>query len=94
MRERTQKSSSTAKRLFSVAAYTVNSSPLRYVFVILGVYLFVALSSWAGYNEGFAAYTRGDYTTALQHWQPLADQGNASAQSWLGRMYRLSLIHI
>ena len=34
-----------------------------------------------------AAYDQGDYTTALQHWRPLAEQGHASAQYNLGVMY-------
>ena len=34
------------------------------------------------------AYRRGDYTTALQEFKPLAEQGNSNAQFMLGRMYR------
>ncbi len=34
-----------------------------------------------------AAYRRGDYATALQLFRPLADQGNVSAQYYLGVMY-------
>jgi len=32
------------------------------------------------YEDGKAAYKRGDYTTALLLWRPLAEQGNALAQ--------------
>lgn len=39
-------------------------------------------------EEGSAAYSRGDYATAMRLWQPLADEGNAEAQHWLGLMYR------
>ena len=39
------------------------------------------------FDDGQAAYDRGDYATALQLWRPLADQGDASAQSSLGAMY-------
>jgi uncharacterized protein len=35
----------------------------------------------------WAAYSRGDYATALSLWRSLADQGDASAQSSLGFMY-------
>ncbi len=35
-------------------------------------------------KEGFAAYHRGDYATALREWRPLAKQGNAKAQWGLG----------
>jgi TPR repeat protein len=44
--------------------------------------------SVAGTIEGAeAAYKRGDYASALRLFQPLAKQGNASAQSSLGFMY-------
>ncbi len=29
--------------------------------------------AWAGWNEGLAAYERGDYATALREWRPLAE---------------------
>ena len=34
------------------------------------------------------AYERGNYETALQEWKPLAEKGNAPAQTNLGQMYR------
>ena len=39
------------------------------------------------FEDGIAAYSRGDYPTAMELLRPLADQGNASAQSYLGFMY-------
>ena len=39
------------------------------------------------YDTGKAAYKRGDYPTALQHFRPLAEKGHAKAQSNLGFMY-------
>ena len=39
------------------------------------------------FEDGFDAYTRGDYTTALRLWRPLAHQGEAPAQYKLGIMY-------
>lgn len=42
----------------------------------------------AGFDEGMAAYQRGDYATALKEWRPLAEQGDATAQYNLGVMYR------
>src|SRR5262245_25953235 len=42
-------------------------------------------------QRGEAAYSRKDYGTALREWQPLAQQGNAIAQNWLGRMYQQGL---
>ena len=38
-------------------------------------------------NDAKAAYDRGDYATALRLLRPLAEQGNARAQSTLGFMY-------
>src|SRR5450759_4601026 len=39
------------------------------------------------YNDGVAAYNRGDYATALRLFRPLADQGVAIAQNNLGVLY-------
>jgi TPR repeat protein len=38
-------------------------------------------------DDALAAYQRGDYTTALAIWRPLADQGDAVAQNNIGAMY-------
>ena len=35
-----------------------------------------------------ASYNRGDYVPAIRLFRPLAEQGNAKAQSLLGVMYR------
>ncbi|MEP1353257.1 MAG: tetratricopeptide repeat protein [Tateyamaria sp.] len=40
------------------------------------------------FGKGLEAAQVGDFETALREWQPLADQGNASAQVMLGWMYR------
>ena len=39
------------------------------------------------YNKGVAAFQAGDFATALQEWTPLAEAGDANAQSNLGFMY-------
>ncbi len=39
------------------------------------------------FQKGYVAYQRGDYATALREWRPLAEQGDASAQTSLGVMY-------
>lgn len=39
------------------------------------------------FNKGLEAAKAGDYATALQEWKPLAEQGSASAQFNLARMY-------
>ncbi len=52
-----------------------------------GFTLGLTAPTWAGFDEGVAAYYRGDYATALREWRPLAEQGNADAQYNLGVMY-------
>ncbi len=47
----------------------------------------LGLAAPAGFDEGAAAYNRGDYATAIRVWRPLAEQGNANAQSMLGLLY-------
>lgn len=48
----------------------------------------VAPVAFAGpFEDGYAAYNEKDYATALRLWRPLADQGDAEAQSNLGLMY-------
>ena len=44
-------------------------------------------TAYADFSDGWDAATGGDYKTALKEWQPLADQGDASAQYNLGLMY-------
>jgi hypothetical protein len=52
-----------------------------------GFTLGVTAPAWAGWDEATAAYKRGDYATAIRELRPLAEQGNAKAQSNLGFMY-------
>ena len=47
-----------------------------------------AIPAQAGYEEGVAAYSRGDWRTAFAEWEPLARTGNASAQNNLGLLYK------
>ncbi len=54
-------------------------------FAVLLVVL--AAPAWADWDEGVAAYVRGDYATAFREMKPLAEQGLASAQYNLGIMY-------
>ena len=45
-------------------------------------------SVWgADFQKGLDASKNGDYATALKEWRPLAEQGDANAQSNLGWMY-------
>jgi hypothetical protein len=51
------------------------------VFVAL---LFGAGSAWADFDDGVAAYGRGDFATAVQEFRALAEQGVAEAQGAIG----------
>ena len=39
------------------------------------------------FDAGLAVYVDGNYASALREWRPLAEQGNARAQYWLGYMH-------
>ena len=41
----------------------------------------------AGFDDGRAAYQRGDYAMALGHWLPLATAGAARARFSVGLLY-------
>ena len=49
--------------------------------------LAVATAQAGPFEDGHAAYLRGDIDTALSIWTPLAEQGNAEAQYMLGLIY-------
>lgn len=58
------------------------------VLALLVVAFFFTSAAVAGpYEDGWAAYQRGDYATALRFFRPLAEKGNADAQFNLGYMY-------
>jgi uncharacterized protein len=61
---------------------------IRAAFVALVLSMSLVAPVAAGpFEEGVAAYKRGDYDTALQLFRPLANPGNPSAQFYLGSMY-------
>ncbi len=41
----------------------------------------------ADFSAGLSAYQKGDYSTAIKEWRPLAEEGSAAAQFNVGRMY-------
>ena len=55
--------------------------------LVILMLLLAACDSTADFDRGLTAYNRGDYAAALGEWRPLAEQGNAAAQSGLGAMY-------
>ena len=56
---------------------------------IVALFLLRAPAAFAGpWEDGMAAYNRGDYVPAIRLFRPLAEQGNPKAQSVIGVMYR------
>jgi len=56
--------------------------------LILSLLLSSGMVVAADFDKGLEAYSSGDYKAALVEWTPLAEQGNAYAQSMLGDMYQ------
>ena len=57
-----------------------------FVFMML---ICTSLSAGADLESAKRAYEQKDYATALKEFTPLAEQGNAHAQLFLGRMYMM-----
>ena len=55
--------------------------------VILSLLLLSSGYAWAGFFEGFEYFEAGKYEQALDEFRPLAEEGNAFAQLYLGIMY-------
>jgi TPR repeat protein len=58
--------------------------------LLLGLGLLIAIATSVSADplkDGVAAYTTGDYATALRVFRPWADQGNPDALTALGVMY-------
>ena len=71
--------------------FKTGGQTMRKLLITFGVCAAVTVGSSsvavAGWDEGIAAYQRGDYATALKEFEPLAEQGYAGAQYNLGLMY-------
>ena len=59
----------------------------RLTWALLCITLSLSLTSRADFDQGYAAYKKGDYKAAFAKFKPLAEQGNASAQTILGLIY-------
>jgi TPR repeat protein len=60
---------------------------LRFPIALVLLIVCIAALAWADGQAGVDAYKRGDYATALREWRPLAEQGDAGAQFYLGTLY-------
>jgi TPR repeat protein len=57
--------------------------------MIFAAQVWGAVGAMAGpWEDGMAAYNRGDYVPAAQVFRAMAREGNAEAQLLLGKMYR------
>ena len=65
--------------------------PLKSLVLILALWIGFAVPAGAGYEEGIAAYARGDYMTAWLEWQALGEQGHRQAQYNLGILHTAGL---
>jgi uncharacterized protein len=63
------------------------SLSLRFPIAIMLSIMCLVVPAWADFKVGMDAYNRGDFAAALREWHPLAEQGNASAQFYLGLSY-------
>jgi TPR repeat protein len=56
--------------------------------LIVAAQILGSIGAFAGpWEDGMAAYNRGDYVPAIQLFRPLAAKGNARAQHLIGVMY-------
>ena len=63
---------------------------IKHILLIVPVFLIFSVSQlFADYQAGLDAYLGEDYATALKEWRPLAEEGEARAQTSLGVMYDL-----
>jgi uncharacterized protein len=61
---------------------------LKYVLAAVLLMFSLAAPVAAGsLEDGYTAYTRGDFATAMRLMRPLADQGYVTAQTVVGLMY-------
>src|SRR5450432_1308266 len=62
--------------------------PMIVVGAMVAPFMGISAAVAGPWEDGMAAYNRGDYTPAIRLFRPLAEQGNPKAQSVLGVMFR------
>ena len=61
---------------------------MRYLIaIVLLFFLCTSSTTAADFTKGIEAFKKGDFRTAFQEFEPIAEQGYASAQYNLGVMY-------
>ena len=68
----------------------MKTKPLTFLLSLTFLFLFSGSSVVFGddFQDGLDAYQKQDYKTAHRLWLPLAEQGNAGAQTKLGFLYQ------
>ena len=61
--------------------------PLRFPIALVLSLVCLVVPAWADFQAGMDARNRGDFAKALREWRPLAEQGDARAQYYLGLLY-------
>ena len=61
--------------------------PFRYPIALVLSLICPVVPAWADFQAGMDAKNRGDFAKALREWRPLAEQGDAQAQFYLGVLY-------
>ena len=61
--------------------------PLQFPIALVFLLVCLVAPAWADFQAGMDARNRGDFAKAMREWQPLAEQGNAPAQFYLGLLY-------
>ena len=59
----------------------------KYIIAVLISLVAMPVAFASDLKAGDTAYKKGDFKTALHHWQPLAEQGNKDAQFAIGTLY-------
>jgi len=63
------------------------TKPWLVLSIVVGLVFLLAVSGCTDFQAAEDAYNRGDYETALKKFLPLAEQGLAAAQHYMGVMY-------
>jgi len=61
--------------------------PIRFAITFALSLVCTVIPAWADFQAGMDAKNRGDFAKALREWRPLAEQGDAHAQFYLGLLY-------
>ena len=64
------------------------SDTVRHIFIFLLMVMLSPISWGSDFAKGLDTYEKEDFATALREWTPLAEQGDAGLQYFVGMMYQ------